>query len=67
MAVATLKEIDLKDESKDTNVVIVDMYFKTIPEIIAVLNYRMNILNINKHIKNCEKSIKKVQEQYQDN
>jgi hypothetical protein len=67
VAIATLKGIDLKDENKDINVVIVDSFFKINLEIITALNCGMNTQNINKHIKNCEKSTKKVQEQYQDN
>ena len=60
MAIVTLKKIDLKDENKDINVVIVDMFSKIIQGIIKVLSCGMITQIINRHIRNFEKNIKKM-------
>lgn len=67
MAIVKLKKIDLKDENKGINAVSVDMYFKTVVGIVSVQNCGIVIQIINRHIKNYERSIKKIWEQYQDN
>ena len=67
MAVATLKKTERWDENKGTNVVIVDMFFKIIREIIKVESCGMIIQIISRHIMNFEKNIKKMWQLFQDN
>ena len=63
VGVPTLKRMGKWGEGKDTNVVFVDEYFKTLwKRVTLIINCRMNIAFINKLINSYEQNIERMSE-----